>query len=100
MAAVKTLRFPYEQKPYSYDGEALKKAWLRLHAGDQEPFPETPQLQQAWRAYHRGDFSDAIAQGAKLGPPGATVANKAAAVAATYLEEDDRRAIRILEEAA
>jgi tetratricopeptide (TPR) repeat protein len=100
MATAKTLRFPYEQKPYSYDGEALKKAWPRLHAGDQEPFPETPQLQQAWRAYHRGDFSDAIAQGTKLGPQGATVANKAAAVAATYLEEDDRRAIRILEEAA
>ena len=100
MAVAKSLRFPYDQKPYSYDGEALRKAWDRLHAGDREPFPGTPQLQQAWRAYHRGDFSDAIAQGSRLGPPGANVADKATAVAATYLEEDDRRAIRLLQEAA
>jgi len=100
MAVAKSLRFPYDQKPYSYDGEALKRAWERLHAGDREPFPETTQLQQAWRAYHRGDFSDAIAQGSRLGPPGANVADKATAVAATYLEEDDRRAIRLLQEAA
>jgi tetratricopeptide (TPR) repeat protein len=100
MAAVKTIRFPYDQKPYSYDGDALKKAWDRLHAGDREPYPEKTQLQQAWRAYHRGDFSDAIAQGSKLGPQGASVANKAAAVAATYLEQDDKRAVRMLKEAA
>jgi hypothetical protein len=100
MAAAKTLRFPYDQKPYTYDGEALKKAWARLHAGDHEPFPEAPQLQQVWRAYHRGDFSDAISQGSKLGPQGASAANKVAAVAATYLEEDDGRAIRMLQEAA
>ena len=100
MAAAKTVRFPYDQKPYDYQGDALQKSWGRLHAGDREPFPETPQLQQAWRAFHRGDFSDAISQGSKLGPQGASVANKAAAVAATYLEEDDRRAIGMLEEAA
>ncbi|MGB5133239.1 MAG: hypothetical protein WBO00_11515 [Steroidobacteraceae bacterium] len=100
MATAKQLRFPYDQKPYTYEGESLKKAWARLHAGDREPFPGTPQLQQAWRAFHRGDFSDAIAQGSKFGPPGANAANKAAAVAATYLEDDDRRAIRLLEEAA
>ncbi len=100
MAAEKTLRFPYDQKPYSYVGDSLKKAWDRLHAGDREPFPETPQLQQAWRAFHRGDFSEAISQGSKLGPQGASAANKAAAVTATYLEEDDRRAIAMLREAA
>jgi tetratricopeptide (TPR) repeat protein len=100
MAAAKTLRFPYDQKPYGYEGDALRKSWGRLHAGDREPFPETLQLQQAWRAFHRGDFSDAISQGTKLGPQGASVANKAAAVAATYLEEDNRRAIGMLQEAA
>ena len=117
MAAEKTLRFPYDQKPYSYGGDELQKAWGRLHTGDLEPFPDAAmvarisgagnraaahasQLQQAWRAYHRGDFGEAIALGSKLGPLGATVANKAAAVAATYLEEDDRRAVRMLQEAA
>ena len=100
MATAKSLRFPYDQKAYTYEGDSLKKAWARLHAGDREPYPANAQLQAAWRAFHRGDFSDAIAQGAKLGPPGANAASKAAAVAATYLEEDDRRAIRLLEEAA
>ncbi len=100
MAAANTLRFPYDQKPYRYDGEALGKAWSRLHAGDCEPFPDGRELQEAWRAFHRGDFAQAIALGAKEGAQGATVANKAAAVAATYLEEDDRRAIRLLEDGA
>ncbi len=100
MAAPKSLRFPYDQKPYDYAGDALGKAWKRLHQGDCEPFPETAPLQDAWRAFHRGDFAAAIAQGAKLGAPGSLPASKAAAVAATYLEEDDRRALKLLEDAA
>jgi tetratricopeptide (TPR) repeat protein len=100
MAAAKSLRFPYEQKPYSYDDDALKKSWDRLHRGDCEPYPAAAALQQAWRSFHRGDFSQAIAQGVKQGALGSIVANKAAAVAATYLEDDDRRALRLLEEAA
>jgi hypothetical protein len=100
MAAAKPLQFPYDPKPYVYDGDALQKAWSRLHAGDREPFPDDARLQQAWRAFHRGDFAEAIAQGAKQGARGAIVANKAAAVAATYLEEDDRRALKLLDEAA
>jgi tetratricopeptide (TPR) repeat protein len=100
MAAAKSLAFPYDQQPFAYEGEALRKSWDRLHAGDREPWPEDAKLQQAWRAFHRGDFADAIAQGAKLGARGATVANKAAAVAATYLEEDERRALKLLEEGA
>jgi len=100
MAAAKPMRFPYDQKPYTYDGDALKKAWGRLHKGDCEPYPETAALQQAWRAFHRGDFGDAIAQGTKLGAPGSLAASKAAAVAATYLEEDDGRALKLLTDAA
>ncbi len=100
MAAAKSLAFPYDQKPYAYEGDALHQAWNRLHAGDREPWPADAKLQQAWRAFHRGDFAEAIAQGAKQGARGATVANKSAAVAATYLEEDERRALKLLEEAA
>ena len=100
MAVAKSLRFPYEQKPYVYEGAELRKAWDRLHKGDREPYPEAAALQQAWRAFHRGDFSAAIAQGVKQGAPGSIVASKSAAVAATYLEDDDRRALRLLEEAA
>lgn len=100
MAAAKSLKFPYEQKPYSYDGAALKKAWDRLHTGDREPYPHDAAVQQAWRAFHRGDFALAIAQGAKLGAIGSLPASKAAAVAATYLEDDDRRALHLLADAA
>jgi len=99
MAAAKIPPFPYDPKPYEFAGEALRRHWKRLHAGDREPFPEDEPLQQAWRAFHRGDFADAIARGAKLGALGASPANKAAAVAATYLEEDDRRALRLLADA-
>jgi tetratricopeptide (TPR) repeat protein len=126
MAGSQWSRFPYDQKPYSYAGPALKKAWQRLHAGDLEPWPEPAalasaagvkpdvavpgfkgdfddlalRLQDAWRAFHRGDFREACEAGSKLGPFGAAVANKAAAVYCTYLEEDDRRAVRLLTEAA
>ena len=126
MAGSAWSKFPYDPKPYAYAGPALKKAWARLHAGDLEPFPE-PQglaalagvkpsgpvpgfkgdwedlalrLQDAWRAFHRGDFQEACEAGARLGPMGAQVANKAAAVYCTYLEEDDKRAVRLLTEAA
>jgi tetratricopeptide (TPR) repeat protein len=126
MAAARWSKFPYDQKPYTYGGDALKKAWPRLHAGDLEPYPDAAslaricgsraggpvvgfkgsfeelasQLQEAWRAFHRGDFQDATGLGASLGPCGAGVASKAAAVYCTYLEEDDKRAVRILTEAA
>ena len=100
MAAVKIPPFPYPQAAYDYAGDALKKSWERLHLGDCEPFPAEAKLQSAWRAFHRGEFSKAIAEGSKLRSPGATVANKSAAVAATYLVDDDKSAIRLLLESA
>lgn len=100
MAATKIPAFPYEQAPYDYAGDALKKSWERLHRGDCEPFPADVKLQSAWRAFHRGDFSKAIAEGSKLKASGATVASKSAAVAATYLVDDDKAAIRLLLESA
>jgi tetratricopeptide (TPR) repeat protein len=100
MAAVKIPPFPYPQAAYDYAGDALKESWGRLHLGDCEPFPADAKLQSAWRAFHRGEFSKAIAEGSKLKSSGATVANKSAAVAATYLVDDDKAAIRLLLEAA
>jgi tetratricopeptide (TPR) repeat protein len=100
MAKAKIPAFPYEQAPYAYEGDALRKSWDRLHRGDREPWPAEAKLQAAWRAFHHGDFASAIAEGAKLKAAGATVANKAAAVAATYLVEDDRPALELLREAA
>jgi hypothetical protein len=123
MAAMKWKAFGYDATNYAYEGAALKKAWPELHRGDCEPFPDaafikqalaaSPRLncslsadkaaaglQSAWRAYHRGDFGKAVAEGAALGPIGANAANKAANIYATYLETDSGRKREILLEAA
>lgn len=107
--------FPYDAKPYDYAGVKLKNHWPRLHRGDNEPFPDetglktliedypdlAPEgslktvaktLQDAWRAYHRGDFGVAVERGISVGRLGFNVANKAATIYASYLEKDqDRR---------
>lgn len=116
-------KFPYADKAYDYDGAKLKKAWDKLHRGDREPFPDTAwvektiaahpkldpklpaakaaeALQDAWRAYHAGDFGAAVEKGEALGPIGYCAANKAANIYATYLETDDRRQLEIFQQSA
>ena len=101
--------FPDPDKAYDYDGPKLAKAWASLHAGDQEPFPDekriaallrknpklgkdagaiADQLQDAWRAFHRGDFEAAHDAGVALKALGASVAIKAGGIHATYLVDD------------
>lgn len=82
-------KFPYPEKQYSYAGDALKKNWARLHQGDREPWPESAEAQDAWRAYHAGDFAKAVELGLKAGGAGVSAANKAAMIYATYLVDDD-----------
>ncbi|HOV58752.1 MAG TPA: hypothetical protein PLN91_12820 [Rhodanobacteraceae bacterium] len=103
--------FPYSDKAYDYAGDKLAKAWKALHAGDQEPFPDekhvaallkanpklgkdaaklAAQLQDAWRAFHRGDFHDAYEAGVALKALGASVAVKAGGIHATYLVDSDK----------
>lgn len=93
-------RFPYPDEGYEYEGAALKKNWPRLHRGDCEPFPGDAAIQEAWRAFHRGDFGSAIEQGLAAGHAGSNVANKAAAIYATYLEKSPARKLKLFEEAA
>ncbi|KFN46300.1 hypothetical protein [Arenimonas composti] len=105
-------KFPHDQKPFEFAGDKLKKAWPGLHAGDCEPFPDAKRaaallkaagkaapkgidadalaesLQDAWRAFHRGDFQQAFEAGAALGPVGASVATRAIGIHATYLVDD------------
>src|SRR5688500_12839022 len=100
--------FPHDAKAFAYAGDALKKAWPTLHAGDNEPYPDlkraqalldaagkaakgldatslSTKLQDAWRAFHHGDFQAAFEAGEALGPLGASVAVKALGIHATYL---------------
>ncbi len=101
--------FPHTDAAYDYSGAKLQRAWARLHRGDCEPFPQEaslrklvaahPQLQpsvslgkaaailaDAWRAYHRGDFSEAVELGLSVGLLGYNVVNKATNIYASYLE--------------
>ena len=114
--------FPHDASAYAYAGDALKEAWPKLHAGDCEPFPDAKRaaallkaagkaapkldadalsaaLQEAWRAFHRGDFKAAFDAGEKLGPVGASVAVKALGIHATYLLDDEAEQLRRYEQA-
>jgi len=115
MAKARWKTFPYaDAAAYGYAGAALKAHWSRLHRGDCEPFPDAAGLKQlttrypelkpakqsleaaattlqdAWRAYHNGEFARAVELGLALGLIGYNVANKAANIYATYLEKGDK----------
>jgi len=101
--------FPHPDNRYDYAGDKLAKAWDQLHAGDSEPFPDEKHvaglikgnpklgkdakaaattLQEAWRAFHKGEFQQAFDRGVALGALGASVAVKAGGIHATYLIDD------------
>jgi tetratricopeptide (TPR) repeat protein len=115
--------FPHDAKAFAYAGDALKKAWPALHAGDNEPYPDAKRaqalidaagkaakgldaaslsvkLQDAWRAFHRGDFQAAFETGESLGALGASVAVKALGIHATYLVEDEAEQLKRFDQAA
>lgn len=85
---------PVEAKAITYAGDALKKHWEGLHKGDNEPFPKDAALQDAWRAFHAGDFATAATLGA-----GHTVALKAISIYANHVEKKDAAKIKLFEEA-
>jgi tetratricopeptide (TPR) repeat protein len=106
--------FLSSDKAYDYPGDKLAKAWSKLHAGDQEPYPDekhigkllkanaglgkepariAAQLQDAWRDFHRGDFQEAYDAGVALKALGASVAIKAGGIHATYLVKSDKEKI-------
>src|SRR5690606_8278007 len=103
--------FPHPDKRFDYAGERLAKAWKTLHASDLEPFPDEKHatrllraatgsasdagavaaaLQDAWRAFHRGDFQQAFDAGVALGPIGASVAIKAGGIHASHLLDGEK----------
>lgn len=116
--------FPHDAKDFAYAGAALKKAWPRLHDSDCEPYPDAKraaalikaagkaapkgldadalaqQLQDAWRAFHHGDFQAAFEAGQALGPIGASVAVKALGIHATYLVKSDAEKLKRFEQGA
>jgi hypothetical protein len=120
MAKLKWAGFPYSDKAFDYSGPKLAKAWDKLHAGDQEPWPDATRigallkanpklgkaadapriadaLADAWRAYHAGDFEQAHSEGDALGALGAVVACKAMGIHATYLIDDPKEKLKRFE---
>jgi tetratricopeptide (TPR) repeat protein len=84
---------------FDFSGSALATHWKQLHEGDREPWPEDSRVQEAWRAFHSGDFPTAVKLGSALGAAGAAVANKAAAVQTLYQERGGAQILHILEAA-
>jgi tetratricopeptide (TPR) repeat protein len=104
----------------------LRARWEQLHQGDKEPWPDerliegfarkcpafaswleasegpaalAERLQRAWQEFHAGEFASAIEHGSRLGPLGASVANKAAAVHTLYAKSFGARELAMLEAA-
>ena len=82
--------FPYDNASFSYDKASLKKHWNRLHLGDAEPWPKEAAVQEAWIHFHAGEFQKACEAGLAAGGAGITVANKAQAIYANYLEKKEK----------
>ncbi|MGE5665776.1 MAG: hypothetical protein ACM3ZD_04030 [Betaproteobacteria bacterium] len=93
-------KFPYPEKSYVYTAASLKKAWPELHRGDAEPFPKDAALVDGWIAFHAGDFHKAFEAGLAAGEAGVTLANKAQAIYANYLEDDEKKKLKMFEEVA
>jgi len=93
-------KFPYPDKKFGYTTATLKKAWDRLHKGDCEPMPKDEAVIDAWIAFHAGDFQKAAEAGLKASGAGVTVANKATAIYANYLEENEKTKLALFEEVA
>ena len=50
MAKSSWAAFPHPDKAFDYAGDKLAKAWSKLHAGDQEPFPDDKHVARLLKA--------------------------------------------------
>ncbi len=92
--AAKWTKTPVDAKAITYAGDALKKNWEALHKGDNEAWPIDAALQDAWRAFHAGDFASAVELG-----DGHTVAIKATSIYANHVEKKDAAKVKLFQEA-
>ena len=92
--------FPHDAADYTFDAATLKKRWARLHAGDAEPLPTDAKVLAAWALFHAGEFQKANDAGVKAGGAGITVANKAQAIYANYLETSEKTKLALFMEVA
>ncbi|KQP13566.1 hypothetical protein [Pseudorhodoferax sp. Leaf267] len=91
--------FPYVGA-FSFDGASVLKAWSRLHVADVEPAPHDQAVLHAWALFHNGEFRQACEAGLKAGGAGITVANKATAIYANYLEPREKTRLALFQDVA
>ena len=84
----------------SFDTDRLRRHWAQLHQGDAQPWPEDAALLEGWRLFHEGAFEAATQAGLAAGGAGMALANKAAAIHATYVESSDPVRFERLQEVA
>jgi tetratricopeptide (TPR) repeat protein len=85
---------------FNFAAASVKKQWAKLHAGDAEPLPSDPAVLDAWVLFHNGEFQKAAEAGLKAGGDGVTVANKATAIYANYLEKKEKAKLDLFMEVA
>jgi tetratricopeptide (TPR) repeat protein len=85
---------------FHFNSASVKKQWARLHAGDAEPLPGEPAVVEAWTLFHNGEFQRAAEVGLDAGGDGVTVANKATAIYANYLEKKEKTKLDLFMEVA
>jgi tetratricopeptide (TPR) repeat protein len=83
--------------------DAVRAHWPRLHSGDSEQLPGSPDVLQAWTLYHRGDFEAAYEAGLALSArgefDGLTVSTRAISIYANYLEPRAEQRLQLFEQA-
>ena len=89
----------YTGRAFDLAGTALEQLWPLLHAGNLEPYPVDPAVQDAWRAYHEGRFERAVEIGKAYGGLGLVPAAFAATIYAHYLEPGEESKVAIFETA-
>lgn len=98
--ARKWTKFPHGAGAYAYEGATLKKNWPRLHRGDCEPLPKDTETQDAWRAFHAGEFQRAVEAGIAVGGSAVNAAIKAQSIYANYIDKVEKSRLALFEEAA
>ena len=82
---------PIDMSDLDLSGDKLQEQWGRMHRGNCEPFPSDPKLQEAWRAYHLGQFAKAVELGMAAGQQGVVPAVLSTIIYAQYIEQDNTR---------
>jgi len=82
---------PIDMSDLDLTGDNLRQRWDQIHAGNREPFPDHPSVQEAWRCYHLGDFAKAVDIGLEMGGEGIVPAAFAGTIYAQYVEQEEGR---------